>query len=76
MLYVTCTMISSVDLEHHGVSHAKDWVSVHCGTTHIISEGLIFCDAQNVIRYNMQRLWDYSIGQTDTGGKQGIRGII
>ena len=28
MLYLTCTMISSVDLAHYGVSHAKDWVSV------------------------------------------------
>ena len=32
MLYLTCTMISSVDLAHYGVSHAKDWVSVDCGT--------------------------------------------
>ena len=28
-----CTMISSVDLAHYGVSRAKDWVSVDCGTT-------------------------------------------
>ena len=27
MLYLTCTMISSVDLAHDGVSSAKDWVS-------------------------------------------------
>ena len=32
MLYLTCTMISSVDLAHYGISHAKDWVSVDCGT--------------------------------------------
>ena len=32
MLCLTCTMISSVDLAHYGVSHAKDWVSVDCGT--------------------------------------------
>ena len=32
MLYLTCTMISSVDLAHYGVSLAKDWVSVDCGT--------------------------------------------
>ena len=31
MLYVTCIMISSVDLAHYGVSRAKDWVSVNCG---------------------------------------------
>ena len=28
MLYLTYTMISSVDLAHYGVSRAKDWVSV------------------------------------------------
>ena len=32
MLYLTCTTISSVDLAHYGVSRAKDWVSVDCGT--------------------------------------------
>ena len=32
VLYLTCTMISGVDLAHHGVSRAKDWVSVDCGT--------------------------------------------
>ena len=32
MLCLTCTMISSVDLACYGVSRAKDWVSVDCGT--------------------------------------------
>ena len=32
MVYLTCTTITSVDLAHNGVSHAKDWVSVDCGT--------------------------------------------
>ena len=32
MLYLTCTMISGVDLACYGVSHAKDWVSVDAGT--------------------------------------------
>ena len=32
MLYLTCTMISSVDLAHYGVSRVKDLVSVDCGT--------------------------------------------
>ena len=32
MLYLTSAMISSVDLAHYGVSHAKDWISVDCGT--------------------------------------------
>ena len=39
MLYLTCTMISSVDLAHYGVSRAKDWVSADCG---IISHKIIF----------------------------------
>ena len=32
MLYLTCTAITSIDLAHYGVSRAKDWVSVKCGT--------------------------------------------
>ena len=32
MLYLTCTMIPSVDLVHYGVSRARDCVSVDCGT--------------------------------------------
>ena len=32
MLYLNCTTITSVDLAHNGVSGAKDWVSVDCGT--------------------------------------------
>ena len=32
MLYLTCTTITSVGLAHYGVSRAKDWVSVDCGT--------------------------------------------
>ena len=32
MLYLTCTVISGVDLAHYEVAHAKDWVSVDCGT--------------------------------------------
>ena len=32
MLYPTCTTITSVDLAHYGVSCAKNWVSVDCGT--------------------------------------------
>ena len=32
MLYLPCTIISSVDLAHYGVSCAKDWVFVDCGT--------------------------------------------
>ena len=36
MLYLTCTMISSVDLAHDGVSSAKDWVSGDFGTRKFI----------------------------------------
>ena len=32
MLHLTCTTITCGDLAHYGVSHAKDWVSVDCGT--------------------------------------------
>ena len=32
MLYLTCTIIISVDLAYCGVSRAKDWVSVDRGT--------------------------------------------
>ena len=32
MLYLTCITITSVDLACYGVSRAKDWVSVDCGT--------------------------------------------
>ena len=38
MLYLTCTMISKVDLARNGVSHAKDWVFVDCGTRKIKPE--------------------------------------
>ena len=37
MLYLTCTTITSIDLAHYGVSRAKNWVSVKCGTI-IITE--------------------------------------
>ena len=33
MLYLTCTMISSVNLARYGVTRAKDWVSVDYGTS-------------------------------------------
>ena len=39
MLYLTCTTITSVDLAHYGVSRAKDWVSVDCGTRSFIFSG-------------------------------------
>ena len=41
MLYLTCTMISSVDLAHYGVSRAKDWVSGDSGRSHIGEYGYV-----------------------------------
>ena len=38
MLYLACTTISSVDLAQYGVSLAKDWVSVKCGTMDITAK--------------------------------------
>ena len=35
-LSLTCTTITSVDLAHHGVSRAKDLVSVDCGTRNML----------------------------------------
>ena len=37
MLYLTCTTITSVDLAHYGVSHAKDCVSVDCGKSGFVN---------------------------------------
>ena len=42
MLYLTCTTITSVDLAHYGVSRAKDWVSVYCGTKLFIQLDFIY----------------------------------
>ena len=33
MFYLTCTIITSVDLAHYGVSCAKDCVTMDCGTS-------------------------------------------
>ena len=38
MLYLSCTIITSVDLAHYGVSRAKDWLSVSCGTIYHIAK--------------------------------------
>ena len=45
MLYLTSTTITSIDLAHYGVSRAKDWVSVKCGTSAINQRYLISCIA-------------------------------
>ena len=36
MLYLNCTMVSSVHLAFYGVSRAKDWVSMDFGTCCIV----------------------------------------
>ena len=51
MLYLTCTTITSIDLAHYGVSRAKDWVSVKCGTIVICINIIIywhFCDIKQI----------------------------
>ena len=40
--YLTCTIISSVDLAHYGVSRAKDWVSGGLWYTRI-NANLLLC---------------------------------
>ena len=42
MLYMTCTMLSGIDLAHYAVSRAKDWVSVDYGTR-LITGMIWFC---------------------------------
>ena len=37
-VYLSCTMIFSVDLARYGISRAKDWVSVYCGTSILINK--------------------------------------
>ena len=47
MLYLICIMIPSVDLAHYGVSHAKDWVSVDCGTVQTYFSTPLKCEQEN-----------------------------
>ena len=42
MHYLTCAMISSVDLACYGLSRSKDWVSVDCGTSSHKGNSLYF----------------------------------
>ena len=46
MLCLTCTIISSVDLAHSGVSCAKDYVFVDCDTRER-EHGLFACTRDN-----------------------------
>ena len=49
MLYLTCTMRSSVDLALCGVSHAKDWVFVDCGTNSYVLVRIFMCPCKEYI---------------------------
>ena len=42
MLCLSCTIISSRDLAHYGVSRAKDWVSVDCGKNNVLNYSQCF----------------------------------
>ena len=56
MLYLTCTTIISVDLSHYGVSRAKDWVSVDCGTNTLIKQTDFLARKRSKCRQNTQEL--------------------
>ena len=63
MLYLTCTTITSIDLAHYGISRAKVWVSVDCGTIWILISQinniqLTFCISEkleNKSKYMLQQ---------------------
>ena len=58
MLYLTCTTITSVGLAHYGVSRAKDWVSVDCGTTLNIPNFDIISRYFETLKRNFDKLRD------------------
>ena len=51
MLYLTCTTITSVDLAHYGVSRAKDWASVDCGSNKPYYAFNVLVTFQNIPTY-------------------------
>lgn len=51
MLYLTCSMIFRVDPAHNGVSCAKDWVSVDCGTKHVYLLSVSFYRGLNYLPF-------------------------
>ena len=53
MLFLTCTTITSVNLAHYGVSRAKDWVSVDCGTRGTLKGLFKIIDAENRCVYDI-----------------------
>ena len=59
-------MTSSVDLTHYGVSRAKDWVSVDCGTntfciTVNVANLFISFDIEELYRRDLHVLKLYSV---------------
>ena len=50
MLFLTCTIISSVDLAHYRVFHAKDRVPVDCDKSH----NICFINLGRVIKLHSQ----------------------
>ena len=52
MLYLTCTIRSNVDLAYYGVSRAKDWVSVDCGTISVTVAQRLQILMEKAIIYN------------------------
>ena len=60
MLYLTCTTITSVDFAHYGVSRAKDWVSVDCGTNSV--RAYLYC--QPVDKYSQLLICQTPISHT------------
>ena len=63
MFYLTCTMISSVDLAHYGLPRAKDWVTVDCGTIYTFTFSFI------TMSHNMNKRY-----KTVFEGVRGCRG--
>ena len=61
MLYLTCAMISSVDLAHCRVSHAKDWVSVDCGTRVGIRDYFLCFSIKGILMTNHENHFTFFI---------------
>ena len=77
MLYLTCTTITSVDFAHYGVSRAKDWIYVDCGTNynrqvmlttrgHLLGSMSVYQIFQNCRCSNDLRVRIYGLGTLTT----------
>ena len=54
MLYLTCTIISSVGIAHFGVSRSKDWVSVDVETSAPDNQSAECAGGLGIIRSNKE----------------------